>query len=664
MKKMKCIKKLLAFSTAVLCCILPMFSSENSVSAYEEIQPEASYNLGSRLINNSYLTSTDDGYMRVFYNEEDVGIEYYDNDFNIQSFKLIEMELDIWGGFYEGTDAYYLIEGCNNTEEDYTAEVVRVIKYDKDWNRLGAASITGDSELWGGEVRYPFDYGCVQATEYNGYLYIVTGHEGYVDPLYNQGHQGFIMITVDTEKMEGRITDGDYWHSFAQYIKNKNSDLYVLELSEGSRYTKLSRYDADGFDTGEAIKSFPVLEYGGERESAWSIACYASVDGIALSSDNILCVGTSIDQSEYDNVTDDTPHNIYLTVTSMTDFSEESTQLSWLTDYTGDGKSFTGLKITEINDDYFMVSWEESISSDEEMTVSDISDSLSGHTLHYIFIDGDGNILSEEYTANAAISDCQPVVKNSTVTYYSSSANMVNFYSIDAVTGAFEKKMYRIAGENAKWDLNNGVLTISGTGAVDIDTTAHPLYPLSSVSGGIVYSSGDNAWMPIRDYVEKIIVKSGITAIGEEQFKYFSNLVEVVIEDGVESIGEKAFYSCDNLDKITIPSSVREIGEDILWTGYYWVSDNSHVVESVIHTPAGSYAETYAKENNIRYVTITLTVKGDVNNDGTFDVSDIIALQLYVLIGDFEINMESADLCSDGKINIFDLMALKRYHLA
>ena len=69
----------------------------------------------------------------------------------------------------------------------------------------------------------------------------------------------------------------------------------------------------------------------------------------------------------------------------------------------------------------------------------------------------------------------------------------------------------------------------------------------------------------------------------------------------------------------------------------------------------------YAKENDIKYVTITQTIKGDVNNDGAFDVSDIVALQLYVLIGDFEINMDTADLCSDGKVNIFDLMALKRY---
>lgn len=93
-------------------------------------------------------------------------------------------------------------------------------------------SITGNSNLFGGEVRYPFDYGCVEMTECNGKLFVVTGHQGYVDPMYKQGHQGFLMISVDENTMTGQIVKSDLWHSFAQYIVEKNSNLYVLEQSE------------------------------------------------------------------------------------------------------------------------------------------------------------------------------------------------------------------------------------------------------------------------------------------------------------------------------------------------------------------------------------------------------------------------------------------------
>ena len=117
--------------------------------------------------------------------------------------------------------------------------------------------------FFGGEVRTPFDYGCVEMTESNGKLYVVTGHEGYVDPSVGQGHQGFPY---------GRDRPGNHERKdrflrsvafFAQYIKSQGSYLYVLEQSEGSRCTKLSRYDS----TTLACTTIELLPYGGSRTS-------------------------------------------------------------------------------------------------------------------------------------------------------------------------------------------------------------------------------------------------------------------------------------------------------------------------------------------------------------------------------------------------------------
>lgn len=585
-------RRLAAF---LICCFIALLIFPAApAKASGNILPAAQDNLKVRLKSTSKLVATDSGYMRVFYDGEKIGIEYYDNSFHIQKKKTLAMELGIWGGFYAGSDAYYIVEGQMNANENDTAEVIRVIKYDTNWNKKGIAKITGNPELFGGEVCEPFDYGCVEMTEYNGTLYIVTGHEGYVDPAYNQGHQGFLMITVDEASMTGKVADCDLWHSFAQYITCKDSNLYVLEQSEGSRYTKLSKYNAEDLK----CTSIPVLEYGGSHTSAWAISCYASVDGMALSSDNVLCLGTSIDQSKYDNVSSDTPHNIYLTVTPMSDFSKDATTVKWLTSYSGGGKSFLGAKITKINNNRFMVSWEEYDTGQTANT----DDGLSASILHYIFIDGNGNTVSKEFTAAAPISDCQPIVKGSKIIYYASNANMVDFYSIDAGTGAFSKKVYRVAGENATWKLDNGVLTISGTGAISVDTEANYRYPVSSVSGWHSYSSSDNAWKPIRDKVKKIVIDKGITSIPESAFEYFNSLTEVEIAPGLKSIGKKAFYSCNALSKITIPSSVTSIGEDFLWTGYYWTHDESHVVNAVIYAPNDSYAAKYAEKNGIEYI--------------------------------------------------------------
>ncbi len=55
-------------------------------------------------------------------------------------------------------------------------------------------------------------------------------------------------------------------------------------------------------------------------------------------------------------------------------------------------------------------------------------------------------------------------------------------------------------------------------------------------------------------------------------------------------------------------------------------------------------------------------VKGDVNNDGEFNVSDVVLLQKWLLaVPDTElVNWRAADLCEDNKLNVFDLCLMKR----
>lgn len=105
---------------------------------------------------------------------------------------------------------------------------------------------------------------------------------------------------------------------------------------------------------------------------------------MAVSADSVLCIGTTIDQSQYDNVTSDTPHNIYLTITPVSDFSKEATSVKYLTNYTGNGKSFMGVKITPITENRFMISWEEYENTDDSS--SEITQLLMIRFLPVLFI--------------------------------------------------------------------------------------------------------------------------------------------------------------------------------------------------------------------------------------------------------------------------------------
>lgn len=66
----------------------------------------------------------------------------------------------------------------------------------------------------------------------------------------------------------------------------------------------------------------------------------------------------------------------------------------------------------------------------------------------------------------------------------------------------------------------------------------------------------------------------------------------VIVEEGIVRIGAAAFAGCVFVTDICLPGSVTEIGAEAF--------RDCHKL--TIHAPAGSYAETYAKEHNIPFV--------------------------------------------------------------
>ena len=97
-------------------------------------------------------------------------------------------------------------------------------------------------------------------------------------------------------------------------------------------------------------------------------------------------------------------------------------------------------------------------------------------------------------------------------------------------------------GDNLTWNLTGGVLTISGTGA------------MNDYSGTIA------PWYSYRSSITSAIVENGVTSIGERAFDGCSSLTSVTIPNSVTSIGYGAFYFCYGLTSVTIPNSVTSIG--------------------------------------------------------------------------------------------------------
>ena len=101
-------------------------------------------------------------------------------------------------------------------------------------------------------------------------------------------------------------------------------------------------------------------------------------------------------------------------------------------------------------------------------------------------------------------------------------------------------------GENLTWTLEDGVLTISGTGEMD-----------SCYSGA--------PWADLNMQISEVVILDGVTSIGECAFYSCSSLSSITIPDSVASIGDSAFEECSSLTSIIIPDSVSRISRGMFF---------------------------------------------------------------------------------------------------
>jgi hypothetical protein len=101
---------------------------------------------------------------------------------------------------------------------------------------------------------------------------------------------------------------------------------------------------------------------------------------------------------------------------------------------------------------------------------------------------------------------------------------------------------------NLTWNLNEGTLTISGTGAMQD-------YALLSFP----------SWGDDKGKIKHVVIEEGATNIGNSAFYECASLESVSIPATVKTVGSKAFYKCTSLKSVVIPDSVVSIGRDAFY---------------------------------------------------------------------------------------------------
>ncbi len=436
---------------------------------------------------NSYIYDNGNNtFNTVDYNNKEITVSTYNSsDYKLIYTKSVPFELEKFGGFYSGEKYNYIVFGQNNAEESDSKEVIRIVKYDKDFNRLAQASV---NDCY---TNSPFDAGTLRMCENNNKMFIHTSRTRYLtdDGLH---HQSQLTIILDTDKMTAENFLGDFQenhvsHSFNQFVIH-DGDNFVL-LDHGDAYPRsivLNKYE--GINPEKWLSEYygrQVLKYTAtdlfEIPGAVGANCTGvTVGGFECSNNNYLIAINSIDHSKVTEYTsyemkglDKDERNIVLLVSVKNNTDTLKVKKVYLTDYINKNKLGSTPYLVKLSDDRFLVLWEEFEYTNNYNCID--------NGVKYVQVNGNGEIISDIRSRNdiTLSSDCQPTVIGNNLIWY--------------IDGTDERKFYKL-------DLDSDLITVQIDGNyVDFDQspviidgrTLVPLRAIFEVLGATVEWNGD-----------------------------------------------------------------------------------------------------------------------------------------------------------------------------
>lgn len=361
----------------------------------------------------SVLAEENGGYLRVEYTGGKLQVEWYTRDFTLYSRKTLNLELPIYGGVYICEDYNFVVTGQTNYEENNNKEVILVTCYDKNWNRLGAASLKGAN------TTVPFDAGSLRMARCEDILYVRTCHEMFTtDDGLN--HQANVTISIRISDMS--IVDALYgisnnnWgyvsHSFNQFIRVDGADLLAMDHGDAHPRGIMIFRNAGTAGKGDFYSSIEKVEV---LTIATNTGHYnytgVSAGGFEYSDTHYLVAGNTCPQTGGINQ-GNAQRNIFVTATDKNNFTKDGTKIYYLTNYTS-GVTLSPPHLVKMDGNRFCLLW-----------------SADG-TIYYCLLNGQGQRTSGIIKGGSGyLSDCQPIWSEGRIVWYAGTGGNPVFYQI------------------------------------------------------------------------------------------------------------------------------------------------------------------------------------------------------------------------------------------
>ena len=361
---------------------------------------------------NSYLLKTKNGLVRVQAGAINgkLLVENYNDNYKVESTTSVSLELPLFGSVATDGENYYVLTGKKNTECSDSAEVYRITKYNSEWKKLGSDS------LYGANTTVPFDAGSARMVVDGDNLYVRTCHKMY------SGHQANVTMKFDTNSMKisksytevAFSPTGYVSHSFNQFL-GIDGDSFI-GIDHGDAYERAiclnkckSDFDAvnDGYfwfdsDYGTYVSLMDIPGNVGDNYTG------VEIGGFGISKSTYIVAGNKVDDfNDKKSVS-----NVFVTYVDK-DLQSKPTVVK-LTNYKKSDTNVSTPQMVQISSDRFIVLWE------------------SSGIVNYVLIDGKGNKKTKIYQMKGSLSDCQPIVYNGYVTWYTWKDSLVVFNRIEA----------------------------------------------------------------------------------------------------------------------------------------------------------------------------------------------------------------------------------------
>lgn len=364
---------------------------------------------GNAKVANSYLVQNPDGTLTRLENFGNVFLtECYSGAFKLLTQGALFYELPYFGGFYAGANYNYFIFGQANSTKNANTEVIRIVRYTKNWVRVGSASLTNCN------TTMPFT-GCnTSFAEFGNLLYIRCGHTEY------SGQQSTMTMTydnstnafIDLQCAGGNGSTGANYNTAATYIGTANGRVTVCDDLNGKPAgVRMSTY---GILSG--IKQYAgncwTMNALGDNGSLYKGTPFLSVGGMAVNTQYAIAVGTTTPMDGTSG-----SRNVFVATTPYGNFSSGAGQIKYLTGFAYDAKSCSTPYLIEVGG-YYMVLWE------EKNGYSDME------KVYYAMIDYKGDRVGDVKSVDGCLSDCTPIVYGNQVVWYTTNGREMMFYSI------------------------------------------------------------------------------------------------------------------------------------------------------------------------------------------------------------------------------------------